>query len=269
MFNNLLSLDILQTLRPVLDIFVLSLITYFIYRLFHNLKSPALVNFILFVFFIYGVAAFLRLSTVLWVFNNIIGWLVIGGLIIFHPELRALISHINYNTIFSPKSVNKNIPNLEYVSKALYLLMHVKRGAILVFPRSINLDSIITTRIEIDAIISPEVIQTIFSHDTSLHDGAIIIEGRRVRYAGCYLPIEGGTELPPELGSRHRSAVTLTRNSDAVVIVLSEQHSVISLAFEGKLLYDIGVKKTCDYVMYLLQNESINVSWMEDLQEEQ
>lgn len=267
MFNGLFSLegyDVLQMVRAVVDILLLSIIFYFAYKLFGDIKSRLLSNFLLVVVLTYIFASLLRLEALLWVFKGVIVWLIVGALVIFQPELRSLVFKKNYAWFLNPKKRFRNTLDFTIIKQAVKFFVKMRRGSLLVFPRTVQLSSVISTRIEVDACLSAEILQTIFSHDTPLHDGAVILESNRLTYAGCYLPLEESSNIAPELGSRHRAALSLTNNSDAIVLVVSEQHGSVSLAYNGELFYDIGVEKACQYAEKLLRGESIEISWTKD-----
>ncbi len=267
MFNSLFSsggYDILQMVRPIADILFLSIIFYFTYRLFGDVKSRLLFNFFLIVILTYIAASVLRLETLLWVLKGVVGWLIIGAFVIFQPELRSLIFKKNYALFLKPNKRIQNVLDFTVIQRSVEFLVKMHRGALFVFPRTVQLSSVISTRIEVDARLSAEILQTIFSHDTPLHDGAVILENNRLTYAGCYLPLEKSSNIIPELGSRHRAALSLTNNSDAIVLIVSEQNGAVSLACNGELFYDIGVEKTCQYAAKLLLGQNIEVSWIKN-----
>lgn len=114
-----------------------------------------------------------------------------------------------------------------------------KRGALIVFPRRMGIKNIIDTGTRVDADISTSLILTVFDHDTPLHDGAMIIEDGRIAAAGCYLPLSEQTDIRKSFGTRHRAALGLAEESDAVVIVVSEETGAISLAYNANLYYDM------------------------------
>lgn len=275
MFNGLFSsgavLQLAQTLRPIADVLALSFVFFFVYRFFSGVNSRIFINLVLIIVLMYGAAAVLRLNAVLWVFDGILTWFIIGVLVVFQPELRSLISKTGYSRLFSsgrPGSKKNrrgaDLPDFALIRQAVQFLVRVRRGALLVFPRGMPLESIINSSIELDAKLSAELLETIFSHDTPLHDGAVVVAGSRVQSAGCYLPIEGGSDIPPELGSRHRAALSLTRSCDAVVLVVSEERGTVSIACDGEIFYDIGIANACDYAAKLLSNEHIEISWIRD-----
>lgn len=238
--------------RIVLDIFLLSSIFYFLYRLFKTVKMPLLFNQIGLLLIFYVVASLLGLETVLWILKSVFGWIVIALIIIFHPELRALVMHTDYAQLFRREKKTLAVPDFQIITQAIEFLISVKRGALFIFPREIELDHIILSKVEINADLSSELIETIFSHNTVLHDGALIINKNKIVQAGCFLPIERSNTVLYGLGSRHRAALGLSQNSDAVVLVLSEEYGSVSLVFDGEILYDIGIEKCCIYIEQLL-----------------
>ena len=117
--------------------------------------------------------------------------------------------------------------------------MTKKRGALIVFPRRLGIKNIIDSGTYLDADISTSLILTVFDHDTPLHDGAMIIEDGRITAAGCYLPLSDQTDIRKSFGTRHRAALGLAEESDAVVIVVSEETQAVSVAYNANLYYDL------------------------------
>ncbi len=267
MFYGLFSLegyDVFQIVRGAADIILLSIIFYFAYKLFGDVKSRLLSNFLLIIVLTYVVASLFRLEALLWVLKSIVVWLVVGALIIFQPELRSLVFRKNYARFLKSHKKFHNVVDFDVIKQAAQFLVKMRRGALFVFTRNVQLDSVVNTRVEIDARLSAEILQTIFSHDTPLHDGAVILENNRLSYAGCYLPLEESSNIATELGSRHRAALSLTNNSDAIVLVISEQRGAVSLAYNGELFYDIGIERASEYAAKLLNGQTIEISWIKD-----
>ena len=230
MLETLIGSDILQYIRIGLDIGLLSILFYIIYRLFRVVKIPLLFRQIGLIVFTYIIATLLNLEAVLWVLQNILGWVVIGGIVIFQSELRALVFRSDYIRFFRGTKKKHDVPNLSVITDAILYLQKYRRGALLVFQRNVELEHIVESTVKLDAALSAELIQTIFSHDTVLHDGAIIIQGNIISHAGCFLPINKSSGVY-DLGSRHRAALGLSQNSDAIILVLSEEktNSIVSV----------------------------------------
>lgn len=261
MFTTIINSELFQPFRVILDVAILSLIFYYIHRLLRNVKIPLLFNQIGAIILIYVVASLIKLETVLWVFESVVGWIIVGTLVVFQPELRALVMRFDYSSVFRNTKKTSEYPDLNIIIKSIKYLTSIHRGAIFVFPRKVNLENIISSKVEINAKLSIELLQTIFAYDTVLHDGAVIIQGNTITYSGCFLPTERGLDILFSLGARHRAALGLSQNSDAVILVISEEYGSVSLVFDGEFLYDMHVEKACMYVEQLLKDGRIDIDF--------
>lgn len=261
MFNDIVSPESIRIIRIVLDVGLLSVLFYFLYRLFSVVRIPVLFNQIGLIVIAYIVAMLFKLETVLWILRNIFSWLIIGGIVVFQSELRALVMRMDFRYMFrKPKDVT-TISDFKAITSAIQSLKEIKRGALIIFPRKVDLEHIIMSKVALNADLSAELLQTIFSHETALHDGAVIIQDNKITHAGCFLPTSREKNILLHLGSRHRAALGLSQTSDALVLVLSEEHRTISLVYDGKLLYDISIEHACSYVEQLLLGKPIEVDY--------
>ena len=211
------------------------LFSFIIYRFFLFIKGRRTqgVFYGLLLLIIIGFAAqFLKLYTISWVFKNLFAIWVIALLIVFQPELRSGLARLGRNPFFIPTQENEVID--EVVKSANYLSRN-HMGAIIVLEREMGLKDYMEGGVIIDAEISSELITTIFTPLTPLHDGAVIIEKGRVIAANCILPLSEEIERMKGMGTRHRAAFNLARETDAIVIVVSEETGRISLAYQGEM----------------------------------
>ena len=211
------------------------LFTFIIYRFFlfiRGRKTQGVFYGLLLLLIVGFLAQFLKLYTISWVFKNLFAIWVIALLIVFQPELRSGLARLGRNPFFIPPQEGEVID--EIVKSANYLSRN-RMGAIIVLEREMGLKDYMEGGVLIDAHISSELITTIFTHLTPLHDGALIIEGDRIVAANCILPLPEETERMRGMGTRHRAAFNLSRETDAVVVVISEETGKISLAHQGEI----------------------------------
>jgi len=186
----------------------------------------------------------LELSTINWVLTKLFAVGVLAFLILFQPELRRGLARIGQNTIFNP--FLKKGGTVDEVVEACQRMSKIKRGALIAIEREAGLKSYIESGIPLDAKISAELLTTIFTTNTPTHDGAVIIEGDRIASAGSLFPLSQNPTLARSLGTRHRAAIGLTEETDAVVVVVSEETGAISVSVYGKLTRDLdeeGLKR--------------------------
>ncbi len=183
------------------------------------------------------VAAFVFKVLELDILNKILGYIfgfgVIAILIVFHPELRRGLAKIGQNPLFGPPPKRERV--VDEVVKSANLLSRRRIGALIVLEREVGLRSYIETGVELDSNVSSELLTTIFMPNTPLHDGAAIIQGEKVTAAACILPLAEVSEERKSLGTRHRAALGLSEETDAVVVAISEESGDVFLTRDGKL----------------------------------
>ena len=233
------------------DFVEIVLIAFLIYKIIvwiKNTKAWMLLRGILvlavFILFAYG----FKMYTVMWLAETLIPVLATGLVVIFQPELRRVLEKLGESefiySIMPFETTNKekakfSEETISGIVKAVYAMGAVKTGALIVIERAIKLTEYESTGIQMDCIVSPQILINIFEHNTPLHDGAIIIRGDRIVSATCYLPLSDNNSISKELGTRHRAAIGMSEVSDALVIVVSEETGQISVAEGGNLQRDI------------------------------
>lgn len=226
-------------LMDVVDIVLMSALFYLVLSLLKGTRSSValrgLISLILFSFIIYLTARSLQLTGMAYIFGNFWIIIVLIFLIVFQNDFKKALTDLGQMKFF--RAIFKQ--SGEYIDeliKAVEVMSTRKIGALIVLERRNPLRVYVGTGTPVDAIVSSELIRTIFTHLTPLHDGALVIKNNRIEAAGCILPLTDSPDLSKELGTRHRAAVGLSEETDAMVIVVSEETGTISLAMEGKLL---------------------------------
>jgi diadenylate cyclase len=225
--------------RPVIDITLLAFLLYKAYDLLIKTQAIQLVKGAGFLALVYGIAFLFKLNTLQWILNILGPGLLIAIAIVFQPELRKIMLRIGRGELFRLDS-KPRLGQLEAVITAAEILSQQRRGALIVFPRRINIKNIIDTGTRINAEISSSLIVTVFEFDGPLHDGAMVIQNGRIAAAGCFLPLSEQQDIRKSFGTRHRAALGMSEESDAVILVVSEETGAISLAFDTKLYYDLS-----------------------------
>ncbi|MCL2381466.1 MAG: diadenylate cyclase CdaA [Treponema sp.] len=224
-------------IRPVLDVAILSFLLYKAYKLLVITQAVQLIKGAGFLALVYGAAVLFQLSTLQWLLSTLAPGLFIAVAIVFQPELRKIIIRLGQGELFRPDS-KPRLGLLEAVVTAAEILSRKKRGMLVVFPRRANIRSVTESGTRLNADISSSLIVTVFLFDAPLHDGAMIIQNNRIVAAGCFLPLSEQSDIRKSFGTRHRAALGMSEQSDAVVLVVSEENGAISLAYDGKLYYD-------------------------------
>lgn len=228
-----------NVIRPVLDIAILSFLVYRAYDLLVKTQAVQLIRGAGFLALVYGLAFLFQLSTLQWILNLLAPGLFIAIAIVFQPELRKIIMRLGQGEWFRWDS-KPRLGQLEAVITAAEILSEQKRGALIVFPRKISLKNIVESGTRLNAELSSSLIITIFAYDGPLHDGAVILQNNKISAAGCFLPLSEQQDIRKSFGTRHRAALGLSEESDAVVLIVSEETGAISLAYDARLFYDLS-----------------------------
>ncbi len=232
----------------VLDIIDIVVVAYFLYRLYlmlKNTRAATLVKGLLVLVLFMIICRWLNLLVISWLLEKSMTMIMVALPVVFQPELRRALEQIGRGNFFH-KSSELNEQELEdmlgSVAAATRAMSAAKVGALMVFERATGLMERIETGVPVDGLVSSGLLQNIFVKDTPLHDGAVIIRGNRVVAACCLLPLTENRNLSQELGTRHRAAIGMSEQSDAMVLVVSEETGVISIARNGELMRYLTVE---------------------------
>lgn len=221
------------------DIAILSYIIYKSIGFLKETRAGQLVKGLLILFVVYIIARWWELVTVEWLLSNIMDAALIAAAVIFQPELRRILEKVGRTNFGRGQMFESNEDALsiciDHISKAVATMQENKTGALIVFENRTQLGEIISTGTIINAEPSPSMISNVFFPKSPLHDGAMIIRDGRLYAAGCILPLTQREDISLNLGTRHRAAIGMTENSDAVVLVVSEETGTISIAIDGQM----------------------------------
>jgi diadenylate cyclase len=184
---------------------------------------------------LYWTSQWLDLQAMSWLLQNALPYAVFGLIVIFQAEIRKVLAHMGKTPLLGAFSTHKTEEVVDEVVLAATTLASSQTGAIIVLEREMGLRSFIETGIGLDAIVTYDLLVSIFNPNTPLHDGAVVIQGNRVAAAACFLPLTVNPELSRTLGSRHRAAIGVTEDTDAVTLVVSEETGIISIVTGGQI----------------------------------
>ncbi len=225
--------------RDVLDIAIIAFILYKLIIMIRGTRAVQLLKGLILLLIATVAVRQLGLTAIDWVLRQVMTIGIIAIPIVFQPELRRGLEQLGRGKIFvrtSYQCAERDIEqSIEEIIKGIQVLVKNRIGALIVFERQTGINEFIETGIRIDSLVSAELLINIFMPRTPLHDGAVIIRGNRVMAAGCYLPLTENPHLSKELGTRHRAALGISEQSDAVSIIVSEETGTVSLANNGKL----------------------------------
>ncbi|MCS7084259.1 MAG: diadenylate cyclase CdaA [Aquificaceae bacterium] len=244
----------LLTWRDLLDIFAVSLFFYGILKLLKLTRGMSIARGIAILGVFWLFAEILELKTLSWMFEKIWAVGIFSLVVIFQPEIRKALGKLGQRGALSQsRKISEMV--IDRVVRACSLLSERQIGALVVIERSQNLESILESCIHIDAVLSSELIITIFNPISPLHDGAIVVRGDRLVYASCILPLSRSTDIPRKYGTRHRAGVGITEESDAICVIVSEETGEVSLAISGKLNRNLDQELLRALLMKELLNE--------------
>ncbi len=249
------------------DFIEILIITFLIYELMvwiKNTKAWSLLRGMVIIAVFITLAYIFQMNTIIWIVRNLLNVAIMALVVIFQPELRKALDvlgrknilsdfvafNISQNTDerFSDRTVNE-------ITKACYEMGRERTGALIVIEQNEPLSEYERTGIELDSIVSSQLLINIFEHNTPLHDGAVIVRGNRVTSATCYLPLSDNMELSKELGTRHRAGVGISEVTDSLTVIVSEETGRVSVAYEGRLYRNLEAAELKDHLIRL-QNKT-------------
>ena len=235
-------LNWLWVARAMVEIGVLAVVIYYAFQYLKRTRGWPVVAGFLALLALTLVTELLKLQVLSWLLAAVFTFLVLAILIIFQPELRRLLAGLGSLPIFNAGHEQEQ-ENVGMVIDVTRRLARDHIGALIVIERAVDVHHDIHSSVEMDCQASAEVIESIFFPNSPLHDGGVIINGKRITHAACIFPLTSRQEIRKTLGTRHRAAIGITEDSDAVVIIVSEETGSISYCHEGALHRDVGLDK--------------------------
>jgi diadenylate cyclase len=221
--------------RDALDVLIVAFLIYQLLLLIRGTHAVQMALGALVLVLVYWVSSLLDLETVNWILRTFLPYVVFGIIVVFQAEIRKALAHLGKTPLLGAFQSEKTEGVIDEVVLAATTLASNKTGAIVVLEREIGLRSYIETGIALDAIVTYDLLISIFNPGTPLHDGAVVIQGNRVAAGACFLPLTTNPQLSRALGSRHRAAIGVTEDTDALALVVSEETGTISLVAGGQI----------------------------------
>jgi diadenylate cyclase len=251
--------------RDVLDIILVTYVFYKLIVVIRGTRAEQLVKGLAVLLIASVLSSQLGLLTINWLLRNVMTIGLVAIPIVFQPELRRALETLGRGKIFTRSNYLYGEIDfdqmLNELIKAIQVLVKKRLGALIVMERDTGLKELIDTGISIDGQVTAELLINIFLARSPLHDGAVIIRGNRIMAAGCYLPLTENPNLSTELGTRHRAALGVSEQSDAVAIIVSEETGVVSLTSNGKLTRYLDDKTLKQMLINLVKPPSSNLNF--------
>lgn len=249
-------------IRDFIDIAIVAYVFYKVIGLIKETRAGQLIRGIILILLATQISEWMGLYTINWILRNTMTVGVIALLVVFQPELRRALEHLGrsrfFSNVFIGKQEDQPTRTIEEIIKAVQMLAQDKTGALIVLERETKLGDVIDTGIKMDSLVSGELLLNTFIPNTPLHDGAMIIRNNRIMAAGCFLPLTENQNLSNQVGTRHRAGLGITESSDAVVVIVSEETGIISMALNGKLSRYLDIKSLKQILINLLVEKEQN-----------
>lgn len=255
------SLDFFKNPFAILDILLVALILYLVYLLLKETRALRILYGIFILAVIFFVGKFFQLAALNYVLQYLFTMIIVAIPIVFQPELRAFLEKVGRAQIigdFANLKRKEIAQVIEEITGAVDILSHNKIGALIVLAQKTGLREYIETGTKLDASVTQDLILSIFTPKTPLHDGAVIISGDKIIAAGCTLPLSE-ERYNFTIGTRHKAAIGLSQQSDAIIIVVSEERGSISLAYNGILSQNLDLERLEQLILEIMQQKQLEI----------
>ncbi len=239
-----------------IEIFILAAMLYFIFRLFKGTRGAAILTGLIILFgALYTITSLSHLDVLNWLLSRLMLYISLAIVVIFQPEIRRVLAKLGRQPIWRTNGITSQKALVEPVMQTVRILSKRKIGALIAIEREIGTRAIQDTGTRLNSVVSSELLSTIFFPHTPLHDGGVIISGDRICAAGCLFPLSQKEEPSRTLGTRHRAAIGVTEETDAIVVVISEETGAVSIAYNGKLRRGVEEERLKRILSSMLRRE--------------
>lgn len=237
--------------RPALEIFILAVGIYYLTRFLRGTRGwPIVIGFVVVMLVLFGLTRLLQLHVLQDLLAAALSVMAVAVVIIFQPELRRLLAELGNLPLFA--TAHEQRENIEVIIQTVERLSDVRIGALIAIEQTIHLHDAVESGVLVDCEATPEMLETIFFPNNAIHDGGVIIKGDRIAYAACIFPLTQRPGLAKTLGTRHRAAIGLSEETDAVIVVVSEENGMISHAYKGQLVRGVTAEELRSFLTSVL-----------------
>jgi diadenylate cyclase len=247
--------------RPALEIVILTVGIYYVFRFVRGTRGAPVVTGFLIVFLTsVMVTHLLKLEVLIWILRAFFAFFAVAIVVIFQPELRRMLAELGNLPLFATASEQRE--NIEVIIQTCERLADVRIGALIAVEQSIQLQEAVESGIVVECEATPEMLETIFFPNNAIHDGGVILKGDRIAYAACIFPLTQRQDLNKSLGTRHRAALGLSEETDAVVVVVSEETGAISHAYKGQLVRGVTLEELRAFLTNVIVRNAKSRNWV-------
>jgi diadenylate cyclase len=249
--------------RPgsVLEVLILAVGIYFAFRFVRGTRgAPVVTGFLVVLLAMVLVSFLLELRVLQYLLGGFSAFFVLAVLVIFQPELRRMLAELGNLPLFA--STHEQRENIEVIIQTVERLADVRIGALIAVEQSIRLQEAVESGLPVDCEATPEMLETIFFPNNAIHDGGVIIKGDRIAFAACIFPLTRRQDLNKSLGTRHRAAIGLSEETDAVVVAVSEETGAVSYAYKGQFVQGVTLEELRAFLTSVLLNPARSRNWL-------
>jgi diadenylate cyclase len=259
-FLNILQ----QSWRPAVEILILTVAMYYAFIFLRGTRgAPIVTGFIAVLLATTLVTRILDLRVLNALLSEFFAFLAVAVVVLFQPELRRMLAELGKIPLID--TAREQRENLEVIVETVDRLAPVRIGALIAVEQTIQLAEVVESGIAVDCEATPEMLETIFFPNNAIHDGGVIIKGDRILRAGAIFPLTQRSDLPKSLGTRHRAAIGLSEETDAVIVVVSEENGAISYAHKGNLIRNVTVEELRAFLTGVLVRRAETRGWLGSL----
>ena len=237
--------------QPVVEILILAVLIYYAFKFVRGTRGwPVVIGFVVVLLALVLVTTMLDLKVLRWMLASASVFIAGGAMVIFQPELRRMLAELGNLPLFASTSEQRE--SIEVIIQTCERLSEVKIGALIAVEQSIQLQEAVESGIKVDCAATPEMLETIFFPNNAVHDGGVILKGDRIAYAACIFPLTQRSDLNKSLGTRHRAAIGLSEETDAAIVVVSEETGAVSYAYKGQLTRGVSLEELRAFLTSLI-----------------
>jgi diadenylate cyclase len=237
--------------RPVVEILLLAVGIYYVFTFVKGTRGASIVTgFLAIVLTLSFITAWLDLTVLRWLLGSITTFFVVAVLVIFQPEIRRMLAQLGNLELFT--NVHEQRENIEMIIQTVERLADVRIGALIAIEQANPLRDMVESGVTVDCVATPEMLETIFFPNNAIHDGGVILKGDRIAFAACIFPLTRRQDLNKSLGTRHRAAIGLSEESDAVIVAVSEETGAVSYAYKGQLTRGVTLENLRAFLSSIL-----------------
>jgi diadenylate cyclase len=252
---NALIASILQGFRPhdLIDISLVALVVYRLLMILRGTHAIQMITGLLFLAVFYFLSSYFELFTVNWILGHFFDYLFIIVIVLFQDDLRRALAFVGKNPFLSKQAEQLDRLVVEEVAKAAVQMARDRMGALMVIERETGLKNFIDTGAKLDASVRSELLYSVFIPSSPIHDGAVIIKNGKIAAAGCFLPLTKNPNIDKSFGTRHRAAIGLTEDTDAVVVLVSEEAGAAYLVKGGRISNKLNEEELANSLAVILE----------------